>query len=81
MRGHTGASMGNIDVPKVRRKKKVDAGTPKPVQTKISTSKVHQDTLKHPLYQIRRSLLEKSKREKAKEANILLEDRYVQMVT
>ena len=49
MRGHTGASMGNIDVPKIRRKKKVDAGTPKPVQTKIATSKVHQDTLKHPL--------------------------------
>lgn len=46
MRGHTGASMGNIDVPKIRRKKKVDAGTPKPVQTKIPTSKVHQDTLK-----------------------------------
>lgn len=46
MRGHTGASMGNIDVPKIRRKKKVDAGTPKPVQTKIPTSKVHQNTLK-----------------------------------
>ena len=46
MQGHTGASKGNIDIPSVRRKKKVDAGTPKPVQTKVLTSKVHQDTLK-----------------------------------
>ena len=46
MRGHTGASKGNIDIPSVRRKKKVDAGTPKPVETKVLTSKVHENTLK-----------------------------------
>lgn len=51
MRGHTGSSFGNIDIPKVKNKSKIQTGAPKDlystkVKTKVPTSKVHHNTLK-----------------------------------
>lgn len=51
MRGHTGSSFGNIDIPKVKNKSNIQTGAPKDlystkVKTKIPTSKVHNNQLK-----------------------------------